>query len=333
MTDIMSKIKIAVFGTTSSGKSTFLNLLVGAELLPSGVQETTLGQVVIQDGRKRLLSMNTGGAEADLFENPRAYEVCETLTERFESLRAQGIVCTQSPVINWPTRIGTHLRRAGMRGAAIELVDSPGLRFIGDERHPITLGEDPLVVFVFGADETDTHKQFNLLRQVLEQVNDPTRILFVLNKVDIFFSDYDPLRSEQRLQKSLVRKIHAELKERWANAARPTLIGVSARSAHYANIVLEASRFRMMHLVSCRARKRSRKQAHRALIFLLKHHRVMIPDELLDALPRDVSEFSADQRKEVIDVLLLQARDEDFQRELLSRLQPIQRQLGEAVAS
>src|SRR5690606_10329305 len=140
------------------------------------------------------------------------------------------------------------------------------------------------------------------------------------NKVDIFFSDYDPLHSEQRLQKSLIQKLHAELKERWVDAAPPALIGVSARSAHYANIVLEESRFRMMYLVNCHARKRARKQTHRALMFLLKHHRVMIPDEILDALPREVSEVSADQRREVIDVLLLQARYKDFQRELVSRL-------------
>src|SRR5690554_6544681 len=135
MTDKMSTIKITVFGTTSSGKSTFLNLLVGAELLPSGVQETTLGQVVIRHDRMRRLSLDNAEFSAELPKNPRAHHIHETLQKQFEAQRSQGVLNAKSPLINWPTRIGTRLRRAGRLNTVVELIDSPGLRFIGDERY------------------------------------------------------------------------------------------------------------------------------------------------------------------------------------------------------
>src|SRR5699024_6850076 len=158
----------AVFGTTSSGKSTLLNLLIGAELLPSGVPETTRGRVTIRHHpKKRLLTSETSEtAEANASEVSCPRDIHKTLADSFTLQRHADTHSRDKLAIDWPTRLGALLRRKGMRDMVLELIDSPGLRFVDDSRHTVeALSGATHILFIFGANETDDRKQFTLLRE------------------------------------------------------------------------------------------------------------------------------------------------------------------------
>ncbi len=213
------EVVIATTGTTSSGKSTLANLLIGDLLLPKAVQEMSAGVVTIRHSaeERQLVVEETRGATwpTGTWEGVSAESVRSRLKSTMQSYR--DLLSDASPAspsnniepprfrITWPTRLGQSPHRFGLpANADITIVDLPGLKYVDDEVNGGVVREQArkaLCVVAYNSFETDPRKQDALLRQIVDQVKalggSPARMLFVLNRIDAFRTDSDPEASER----------------------------------------------------------------------------------------------------------------------------------------
>ena len=190
-------IRIAAIGTTSSAKSSLLNFLCGAELLPTDVQEKSAGVTRVRDAEKPGLFIEstaeavweTGKIEVDSPEAIRA-----RLEEVMDAYRKQS---RDNPDIEAPEFVVEYPIEARVlldapKDFGLELLDLPGLKYTGDERNRRVMAEcrDSLCLVTFGAHETDPLKQEALLDAAMEQIElidaPLERMFFVATKIDEF---------------------------------------------------------------------------------------------------------------------------------------------------
>ena len=223
------KVVIATTGTTSAGKSTLANLLIGDVLLPKAVQEMSAGVVEVKHSpdKKSLKISSTRGATWPTGEwrDISANEIRSRLKDTMEAYRQKidGQSRLEAPrfEITWPTRLGQNPDRFGIpSNARISLLDLPGLKFIDDDVNGHVVREQSkkaLCIVAYNANETDPHKQDALLRQVVDQVKSlggsPARMLFVLNKIDVFQKDDGPEESERAFSDRVTTQIRHRLLE------------------------------------------------------------------------------------------------------------------------
>lgn len=189
----MNPLKIGILGTTSCGKSTLANLLIGQNLLPSAVQEMTKCSTWIRHASTKSLYLDEQLIE--LHDEP-APSIQQTLTQWMTQAE------NKTARINWPTRLGKW-----SNDTSLTLVDVPGFKFVGDQHNLSFLPENlDLALVVFGADETDTQKQRVFMEHVHQRLPN-TKKIFVLNKIDLLLKDNDPKKSEARLLKQLYKLI------------------------------------------------------------------------------------------------------------------------------
>jgi len=197
------RFHLVVLGEFNHGKSTFVNALLGARVLPTGITPTTAvinrvvwsehpsARAVTRDGEVVLLTPNElenwvtveGGRAADLAHVEVGYPA--------EVLRDQ-----------------------------IVLVDTPGVNDLNEQRAEVTYGYVPradAVIFLLDAGQAlkDSEREF-LSSHVLEGSRD--RLIFVLGKIDLLGP------AERDAVETYVRKGLARL------VAEPALFSVSAKS-------------------------------------------------------------------------------------------------------
>lgn len=165
---------LVVLGEFNHGKSTFVNALLGANVLPTGITPTTaaINHVVWADQPR---------AEAMLADGRR------------ESL-------PPGALNDWVTVAGTHSKDVSyvevgypseMLRENITLVDTPGVNDLNEARAEITYGYVPradAVLFLLDAGQAlkDSEREF-LSSHVLEGSRE--RLIFVLGKVDLLSED------------------------------------------------------------------------------------------------------------------------------------------------
>jgi GTP-binding protein EngB required for normal cell division len=163
-----------VLGEFNHGKSTFVNAMLGTDLLPTGITPTTaaLNHIVYAESPRASVLTNDGNT-IDL---PPA-EVSEWLTvsgEKHENV--------QRVEIGYPSQILED---------NITLVDTPGVNDLNEQRADITYGYVPradAVIFLLDASQAlkDSEREF-LSSHVLEGSKD--RLIFVLGKIDLLSED------------------------------------------------------------------------------------------------------------------------------------------------
>ena len=98
-------------------------------------------------------------------------------------------------------------------------MDFPGLAYVGDESNAEVIRQckEALCIVTYNSAETDQRKVSTLLQEVVEQVKQlrgsPARMLFVLNKIDVFRSDTRWPETEDRFVVNTVDSIKKELTE------------------------------------------------------------------------------------------------------------------------
>ena len=221
---------IATTGTTSSGKSTIANLLVGGPLLPKAVQEMSAGVVtIVHDDVKRQLTVEAtvgatweAGTWHDItFEAARSRLELTMEAYRREGSQPGGCESVEPPrfLVTWPTRIGAERVAFGLPATArVTLVDLPGLKFVNDEANASVVREQArraLCLVAYNSFEVDPRKQEALLGEVVDQVKalrgSPARMLFVLNRIDAFLTDRDPVASERHFASRMTAQIRKGL--------------------------------------------------------------------------------------------------------------------------
>ncbi|MDN7856283.1 dynamin family protein [Burkholderia cepacia] len=323
------EVVIATTGTTSSGKSTLANMLIGDALLPKAVQEMSAGVVIVRhdDARRRLVIEDTRGATWTVgeWDALSAQDVRQRLEATMKAYRdrvtggADGDGAGLEPPrihITWPTNMGLRHEEFGLpRGSRLTIIDLPGLKYVNDDLNGAVMRQyarKALCFVAYNSLETDPRKQEALLRQVVDQVKQlggsPARMLFVLNRIDAYRTDENPEESERSFTDHVTQQIRKgviqALPEYAGEAAAIEPVALSSEPALYA--------------VLADALGRSNDEA--VLRKLAKEYATLFSDSELDALPRAPSDWSDSQRRWFLGEARYQSRLELFQSRLASHL-------------
>ena len=180
MHDKKTQHHIMIFGTMSAGKSTFVNALIGSELLPVGNEATTAVHTIIEhDDRKKL---------------PRAifYTNASIRTTQSQKINSEIIrKWSNDPEIE---QIHIKTRFIGTRGTTRNwtLHDTPGPNNsqtrLHSERAFQALANIPCdtLCYLLNATQLGIHDDQHLLQKLQKMLVDrpKTRIIFILNKID-----------------------------------------------------------------------------------------------------------------------------------------------------
>jgi GTP-binding protein EngB required for normal cell division len=168
------RFHLVVLGEFNHGKSTFVNALLGQDVLPTGITPTTasINHVVYADTPRAHVKLLSGG---DTSIDP-------------------------SQLKDWVTVAGGHANdvafvELGFPSELLKnnvvLVDTPGVNDLNEQRAEVTYGYVPradAVVFLLDAGQAlkDSEREF-LRSRVLESARD--RLIFILGKMDILSPD------------------------------------------------------------------------------------------------------------------------------------------------
>ncbi len=319
------EVVIATTGTTSSGKSTLANLLIGETLLPKAVQEMSAGVVAVHHdavGRKLVVEQTRGATwPTGSWEEIAPEEVksrLESTMQAYRDLLGDDVDGARAQVepprfqISWPTRMGRRPADFGLpAGARLTIVDLPGLKYVDDDLNGGVVREQArkaLCIVAYNSFETDPRKQDALLRQVVDQVKalsgSPARMLFVLNRIDAYRTDRDPSASERAFGDRVTRQIRGGICEALAEYAAEARaiepIPLSSEPALYAVLADEAGSA----------------NDHVLLRKIAKEYAVLFPDHEMDGLPRSPAEWTETQRRWFITETRHQSRLDTFEKRL-----------------
>nr|WP_245619801.1 dynamin family protein [Methylomicrobium agile] len=296
---------LATTGTTSSGKSTLVNLLCGADLMPRMAQEMSAGVVYIKhspEGRRHLKVHKTNRAKwkcgewSDLSDK----EIREKLTnimDSFNQNRGENQPETPNIELTYPLACFSNpdelLNLSGLpQSTQFQLMDLPGLRNQGDitNAEVIQKCKDALCLVAYNMEETDENRRRELVQQVLKQVKNmggsPARMLFVLNRIDVFRKDDGWQRRQEehidKVRKEIHNILHDGLPEHRDKLKDITYCPLSSLPALYA-LLIRAGSDRVADAGE-----------------LENHFKPLINDVLGD-LPRDINKWSDQDFKRISD--------------------------------
>lgn len=219
-------LTLATTGTTSSGKSTLVNLLCGAEIVPVAVSEMSAGAVTIEyNTEKSLIIHETPGALWECGEwrgisDDKIYQrLYQAMIGYIENRETQpNLACPQS-TITYPFRLLKESQLQLPKATRVRILDLPGLAYVGDQGNANVIKQcrEALCIVTYNSAETDSQKVKSLLQEVVQQVKDlggsPARMLFALNRIDVFRADRSWPESENRFVEKAIRDIKNELTE------------------------------------------------------------------------------------------------------------------------
>ncbi|MBT0027205.1 dynamin family protein [Vibrio alginolyticus] len=215
-----------VVATMSSGKSTFINAMLGQDLLPAANEATTATIAHIFDDK----------TQGDAFYGER-FDNNGNLIEHNDAVDLATIKAWNANVETKTIKLNGNIRAIKENNnVRLVLTDTPGPNNSQDPEHQrTTLGfiqdskRNPLIIYVLNATQLGTNDDAQLLRLVADTMGkggkqSKDRFLFVVNKMDMF----DPERGEN-IEEALNR-VKNYLEENGIHD--PNLFPVSARMAY-----------------------------------------------------------------------------------------------------
>jgi predicted GTPase len=307
---------LATTGTTSSGKSTLVNFLCGADVVPTAVSEMSAGAVTIEyNQEKGLIIEETLGAlwECGWWRNVSDEEICKRLEQAMlsyiDNKKNQSNLAYPKFIIYYPFRLFKEYEQDLPRGVRVKILDLPGLSYVGDDSNMEVIKQcrDALCLVTYNSQETDPQKVKSLLLQVVEEVKglggSPERMLFILNKIDVFRDDKNWVESEKRFVEKTVKNIKSELTEQLReytkDIERLQVIKLSTRPA-----LLSLGIQNLDENLSIKSCKEARKYC------------ASIIEDILDELPGGVNKWTGHDRLRVAQELWQKSYAEEFQQYL-----------------
>ncbi|MEG4966450.1 dynamin family protein [Microcoleus sp. B6-A1] len=310
-------LTLATTGTTSSGKSTLVNLLCGAEIVPVAVSEMSAGAVTIEYSKeKSLIIHETPGALWECGEwrgitedriYQRLYQVMISYIENRE--KQPNLACPQSTIF-YPFRLVKESQLELPQGTRVKILDLPGLAYVGDRGNADVIKQcrEALCIVTYNSAETDAHKVKSLLQEVVQQVKDlggsPARMLFTLNRIDVFRADKNWPETENRFVEKAIRDIKNELteqlKEYTEDIEKLQVIKLSTWPALLALQIQNND-----DIYSAEACKKAD-----------NNFNGLINEDILEVLPRNVQKWSRHDRNRVAEALWQESYAEEFQQHL-----------------
>jgi GTPase SAR1 family protein len=220
----VARLRLAVLGTVGGGKSTLLNLLCGRELLPTGVQATTMRSIQILPAplREQTCLMHGGPQPAEII----VYSDLEGRAYLKELMAQNGSASpgSASPVrlqLPFSFRLARRLIGSDAATNAVDfraslcLLDLPGFQYLENEHNWNLIAaeiQNALCLLIFNAEEVNSHLEDEMLRRLflhLKQTGKSWRqVFFVLNRVDAYRRDINAADAQARRIAQLRRLIH-----------------------------------------------------------------------------------------------------------------------------
>lgn len=310
-------LTLATTGTTSSGKSTLVNLLCGAEIVPVAVSEMSAGAVTIEYSKeKSLIIHETPGAlwECGEWRGIREEKIYQRLYEAMISYienreKQPNLACPQSTIF-YPFRLVKESQLELPQGTSVKILDLPGLAYVGDRGNANVIQQcrEALCIVTYNSAETDAQKVKSLLQEVVQQVKDlggsPARMLFTLNRIDVFRADRNWPDTENRFVENAIRSIKTELTEQLKEYTEDIeKLQVVKLSTWPALLALQIQNHDEIFSVdAC-------KKAD-------NNFNGLIDEDILEDLPRNVQKWSRHDRNRVSESLWKKSYAEEFQQHL-----------------
>lgn len=298
---------LATTGTTSSGKSTIVNLLCGADLMPRMSGEMSAGVVYIHhspDNKKHLKVHKTDGAkwECGEWHELSDAEIRDKLTKVMDKFNdSKGINQPATPHIELTYPLACFntpelLALSSLpKSTQFKLMDLPGLRNHQDNTNAEVIEncKDALCLVAYDMKQTDEGLRIALIQQILQQIKhmggSPARMLFILNRIDTFNADHEVERRRDehisKVKQEIHDILHKELPEHRDTLDNLTYSPLSALPALHAQ------------------RIKTNSDRIQAADELDTHFNSLIPAELIDDLPRRISAWNDRDFERISDVV------------------------------
>ena len=313
-------LTIVTMGTTSSGKSTLVNLLCGAEIIPVAVQEMSAGLVSIEYSQNTAVHIDrTPGAlwECGDWYNISDREISDRLTGVMNSYleaKYNGSIDISYPQIRieYPIRLLAKDSRLQLpEGVKLRIVDLPGLSHQSDVENLSLLKtcDRALFLVTYNSAETDRQKVNMLLQGVVEQLKIigglSKNMWFLFNRIDVFHSDKNRLASEEKFIDrtrseidKLLTKHHLQIEPKQVAkiSTMPALLSLLLRSKDDDKRIEAASR-------------------------LDRNFNFLIPDDIANDLPRNTAKWSLTKCDRVAAAIWDVSYGKEFDRLLIDNIQ------------
>lgn len=290
-------LTIAVTGTTSSGKSSLINLLCGADIMPRMAGEMSAGlvsiyhisphtpsQVIIHETQDARWQCGTWTDLADK-------EISECLTRCMDSYNQcrheQNPPAYPKIDVYYPISyfLNTELNAMGLPTTTrFRLLDLPGLKNSTDELNKEVFKEckEALCLVTYDMAETDPEKRKNLINEVLTQIKSMggalNRMLFVLNRIDVYDKDREAERRKNEIEQTVLAEIKTVLVK---------------NLPEYKHLVNDICFSRLSSLPALYAMQLIQgKSTFNTANSLEKHFAFLIPESIIDDLPRKKEKWS-----------------------------------------
>jgi hypothetical protein len=319
------RITLATTGTTSGGKSSLVNLLCGAEIMPVAVREMSAGTVIIDhDPTARLLRIppveglppELSGEWPDLPDVAIQHQLTK-LMDAYRQLREEHREPPAPRVIlQYPTRIGMRPELVGLsKGFQVRIIDLPGFKYVADEHNRQVIRSEirpALCLMTYNSEECDPVKQQVLLDEIVDQVRElrgsPARMLFILNRIDVFRRDRDWRERMHEFCDKTMQKVRRSI------AAALPEYGNQAAQLHGQPLSTGPALYAYQALTSPHER------AILALERVDRFFRFLMPEEAQD-LPGRISKWSAHDCKMIAEAVWRASYAADFDQTLRQHVQ------------
>ncbi|ERT07859.1 50S ribosome-binding GTPase family protein [Lyngbya aestuarii BL J] len=235
-------LSIATIGTTSSGKSTVVNALIGCRIAPIEAGEMSAGVLTLRHGNQRKLIVEaTEGATWETGEwegltDEDLYNKIRSVMTDYHQIRQKQKICI-APQVTAVGSLFPALEQSLLglpAGIGVELIDLPGLKSVQDADNLAVIQSQVNKAFCLVAldymqvDDDHRKRLLEELKQVVKYLQGRTdSMIFILNRVDQRGSDDVPL--EERIS-----KLQSEIKETLSLEVLPDILPFNARLLYYA---------------------------------------------------------------------------------------------------
>ncbi|MEG3935354.1 MULTISPECIES: dynamin family protein [unclassified Microcoleus] len=249
--------RIATLGTTSSGKSTIVNALIGRKIAPIEAGEMSGGVLTIKHSQEqRLMIAETEDAAWDAGEwtglsDEDLYQRIRTVMHSYHAARKKREYVAPQITAHVPLLPACDASLLGLpNGIGVELIDLPGLKSVQDRANLATIQKQVNKAFSLVAldymqvDDEHRKRLLEELKKVVEYLQGRTdSMIFILNRVDNRGADDLPL-SER------IDKLREEIKEVLSLPELPDVLPFNARLLYYAQCAWGSGAFNQPSLMS-----------------------------------------------------------------------------------
>ena len=233
--------RIATLGTTSSGKSTIVNALIGRKIAPIEAGEMSGGVLTIEHSQEqRLMIAGTEDAAWDTGEwtglsDEDLYQRIRTVMHSYHEARKKREYIAPQVTAYVPLLPACNASLLGLPdGIGVELIDLPGLKSVQDRTNLATIQKQVNKAFSLVAldymqvDDDHRKRLLEELKKVVEYLQGRTdSMIFILNRVDQRGVDDLPLSVR-------IDKLREEIKDVLSLSELPDVLPFNARLLYYA---------------------------------------------------------------------------------------------------